>query len=675
VPGAYHRRRVAAEEGSHSALFDDALAHYQAGRLIEASSACAEGLRRSPSDAALHTLSGDVCHAQGDLDGAIAAYERALSIDEALQGAWYGSGCAWLTKKVYATALVCLERAAALAPADAACHHNVGTAQFKLGLVDEAMRRFRASLAMQENFLPRTAIATLVPGSPGADHAAVLAARREWGDIHLPRRRRDVFAREPRSESPLRIGYLSSFFDSPNWMKPVWGLVNNHDRRNVEIHLFSDCAEGPCAGYERHDRDRCHDISRLSNRDAAASIESSEIDVLVDLNGYSRVPRLAVLALRPAPVQVAWFNMYATSGLSCFDYLIGDEHVVSPEEERFYTERIVRVPGSYLTFDVRYAVPDVADPPAIANGYLTFGCLASQYKITPPVVESWSAILARSASSKLFLKNAALEHQANRDHLADRFRRHGIAADRLELSGPAEHAEFLAAYSRIDVALDTFPYNGGTTTSEAMWQGVPVLTFRGDRWASRQSTSLMRTAGLDDFVGRDVSDYIDRAVRLAEDPQSPPRLTDLRRGMRARLTASPLCDTASFARAMEAKYREFAAAATRPCAIEVPDGVGRLVIRKPLARHFDDAVPGVVENVGVVGIDDGAEHRVPTTAVPAHAGDDRRGELGVEVEVGPHSGIADVCRRVRRHPHCVEHRRPVGRPRSGRRRPASRVLL
>jgi protein O-GlcNAc transferase len=540
-------------------FFQNASEHYEAGRLIEASAACAEGLRRSPRDAGLHTLFGDVLHAQGRLDDAIAAYDRALLIDEELHGAWYASGCAFLTKRVYATALARFEQAAAIAPADAAAHHNLGTALFKLGLTDEAIRQFRRSLTLRDSFLPRTAIATSIPGSPGADHATVLAARRDWFETHLPPAPARTVSRLG-AGGRLRIGYLSSFFESSHWMKPVWGLINQHDRQAFDIHLFSDCPEAKCIGYARHSRDRFHDISNLSNRDAAARIEASEIDILIDLNGYSQVTRLAVVAQKPATIQVAWFNSYATSGMGCFDYLIGDEHVIAPEEEQFYTERIVRVPGCYLTFDVRYPVPDVVDPPALNAGYVTFGCLASQYKITPPVVEAWSRILRRSPSSKLFLKNATLEHEANRSHLACRFRQHGIAADRLEFAGPAEHFDFLAAYSRIDIAVDTFPYNGGTTTSEAIWQGVPVLTFRGDRWAGRQSTSIMRTAGLDAFVADDVDDYVERAVRLAEDAQSPTRLAELRRGMRARLAAAPLCDTIAFARAIEDLYRQFARA-------------------------------------------------------------------------------------------------------------------
>jgi len=296
-------------------------------------------------------------------------------------------------------------------------------------------------------------------------------------------------------------------------------------------------------------------MSKFPASDAAARIEEAAIDILVDLNGFSRVTRLAVAAQRPAPIQVAWFNLYATSGMTCFDYLIGDDQVVAPDEESSYTETIVRVPGSCLTFRVSYPVPDVADPPALTSGYVTFGCLASQYKITPPVVETWARILRRSPRAKLLLKNAALAHGANREHLADRFSRHGVTIDRLVFEGPAEHCDFLAAYSRIDVALDTFPYNGGTTTSEALWQGVPVLAFRGDRWASRTSASILVAAGLDEWVAEGVDDYVARAVGLASDPRTPERLGTERRDMRPRLLTSRVCDTYGFARAMEAIYR------------------------------------------------------------------------------------------------------------------------
>jgi predicted O-linked N-acetylglucosamine transferase (SPINDLY family) len=267
---------------------------------------------------------------------------------------------------------------------------------------------------------------------------------------------------------------------------------------------------------------------------------------------------LGLFALRPAPVQAAWFNMYGTSGLSRFDYLIGDRHVVPPEEDAFYTERIVRVPGSYLTFEVTYPVPEVAPAPCLRRGALTFGCLAPQYKITTQVVEAWSRILRECPGTRLLLKSAVLGRPEAREFVRGLFARYEVPADRLLLEGPAEHYDFLGRYADVDIALDTFPYNGGTTTMEALWQGVPVLTFSGDRWASRTSASLLREAGLPEFVAPDRESYVDRAIALAHDPDTPDPLDRLRRGMRDRLSAAPVCDAARFARDMEEEYLRMA---------------------------------------------------------------------------------------------------------------------
>jgi predicted O-linked N-acetylglucosamine transferase (SPINDLY family) len=300
--------------------------------------------------------------------------------------------------------------------------------------------------------------------------------------------------------------------------------------------------------------DRFHDISALSNQAAAEWIEKCDLDILVDLNGYSRIDRLAVIALKPSPVIMGWFNMYATSGMACYDYLIGDDQVIPPEEEKFYTEKVLRVPGCYLTFEVLYPVPDVVGPPMLPTGKMTFGCLASQYKITEPVVEAWSRILVSAQGTRLFLKNATLNSVANREFLAQRFESRGVERSRITMEGSADHFDFLSAYGCMDVTLDTFPYNGGTTTSEAVWQGVPVITFPGDRWAARQSTSINRAAGLGEFVGKDLDDYINRSIALARHPDTRVRLRELRDTMRGRLARSPLCDTVNFARNMESLY-------------------------------------------------------------------------------------------------------------------------
>jgi predicted O-linked N-acetylglucosamine transferase (SPINDLY family) len=271
-----------------------------------------------------------------------------------------------------------------------------------------------------------------------------------------------------------------------------------------------------------------------------------------------------VFPLRPAPVQVAWFNMFATSGMRDFDYLIGDHHVIPPEEEVFYSERIVRIPGSYLTFEVTYPVPELAPAPCLRRDALTFGCLAPQYKITPEVVEAWSRILRECPGTRLLLKSVALGRPEAREFVLGLFARSAVSADRLLLEGPADHFAFLGRYADVDLALDTFPYNGGTTTMEALWQGVPVLTFTGDRWAARISASLLREAGLSDFVAADLDAYVARAIAMARDPETPRRLDDLRRGLRDRLRAAPVCDGPGFARDMEERYLEMSGRGDRP---------------------------------------------------------------------------------------------------------------
>ncbi len=285
----------------------------------------------------------------------------------------------------------------------------------------------------------------------------------------------------------------------------------------------------------------------------------SDLDVLVDLNGYSQIDRLPVVALRPAPIVIGWFNYYATSGIPALDYLIGDAEVVDPGEESAYSEKILRVSGSYLTFDVRYPVPDGVAPPVLERGAITFGSLASLYKITPPVLDAWAAILRRLPDARLVLRNKTLGSPVNQDFLWQRFAVSGVARTRVLLLGPATHADFLETYGQIDIALDTFPYNGGTTTMEALWQGVPVLTFRGDRWASRQSASLLRAAGLDQWVAESVEEFVERAVALGESPETPQRLSDLRLGMRAALVCRPVCDTERFAANMEELFRQVVA--------------------------------------------------------------------------------------------------------------------
>ncbi len=499
---------------------------------------------------------GDALQALNQFPEAISWYERAAASNPTSLDTWYGLGRARLECDRMADAIEALTHCIRIDERYAPAHHELGRALFQLGCVEQAVPRFQEAAKLGVEKVRRSALlnlALITPGSPADDNQSILEARQAWGR-HFPSRPARRNEARPATD-PLRIGYCSSFFDCPQWMKPVWTLINHHDRERFQIHLISDePAERVRGGYRPHARDRFVDISGLSNEAAAERIADCGLDVLIDLNGYSELARLPMYSLRPAPILAGWFNMYATSGLDCFDYLIGDEYVIPESEEPFYSERILRVPFSYLTFEVDYRVPDVSPLPMSASGQFTFGCLASQYKITDQVIRTWSEILRRSLNSRLLLRNKSLARNEHRSHLRERFAACGISSDRLLLEGPVEHHQFLETYGRIDVALDPFPYSGGTTTTEALWQGVPVVTFDGDRWVSRTSLSLLKAAGLHEFVGRDLPEYIELCVHLANSPDAAGKLQGLRAGMRNRLKASSVCDGVGFARAMESLY-------------------------------------------------------------------------------------------------------------------------
>jgi predicted O-linked N-acetylglucosamine transferase (SPINDLY family)/Flp pilus assembly protein TadD len=531
------------------------------GRLADVLPILESAIREAPDGAGLRCAWADALHAQGDLPRAIEAYQVAVALDPAIEAAWWGLGCGCVAVDDHVTAAESFRRLTALRPEHGPAWLNRGKSLFEMGQVNAALDAYHAGVTAMP---PDAAcailsnLAVVIPNAPSSNNQAILETRSDWAARCLPAAATGKVFSDRGPDVPgrrLRVGYVSAFFRRRNWMKPVWGLLELHHRGLFEVHVFSDGPEPDAAeGYRKHSDDRFHDVNGMSNAQLARLIEGERIDILVDLNSFSWPARLPLWMLRPAPIQVAWFNAFATSGMRCFDAMVGDAHVIPPAEEVFYTEPIVRVPGSYLTFRVSYPVPDVAPAPCVERGHITFGCLAPLYKITMDVVEAWSRILRESSGTTLVLKNSGLRHEAAREYVRGLLARFEIGGERVHLEGPAEHFAFLSRYNHIDVALDTFPYNGGTTTMEALWQGVPVLTFAGDRWIGRISASLLREASLAEFVARDLDGFVAQGIALARDAGTPARLDALRRTMRDRLCQAPVCDVARFTRDMEAIF-------------------------------------------------------------------------------------------------------------------------
>ncbi|HMD75297.1 MAG TPA: tetratricopeptide repeat protein, partial [Steroidobacteraceae bacterium] len=441
----------------------------ESGRLAEALDQLREARDRYPWHAGVAARFADGLQSVGRLPEAVTAYALALQIDPASTEAWYGAGCAHLALGAYGAAAAAFGKACRLRPVSGAAHYNLAAALFQLGRLESAIAHFERAARLDAELEARAQanIACIIPGSMDADNATVLRVRRLWADqqtralAQAPRSdaaapARDRTAAPPRTRKP-RIGYLSAFFGNRNWMKAVFALINRHDRAAFEIHMFSD-GDPPSSesGYRDHDADVVHDMRGADNERAAAHIAECDIDVLVDLNGYSFPSRLPLLMNRPAKQLVGWFNMFATTGLRAFDWIVGDAAVIPSREEPHYCEKVHRLPGTYTAFEVRYPVPEVAPPPCLAaNGAICFGYLGSQYKLTDAVIGSWAAILQRAPKADLFIKTAALDDGSTKGDLRSRFEALGVDAARLRFAGSSEHFAFLGAYRNVDIALDT----------------------------------------------------------------------------------------------------------------------------------------------------------------------------------------------------------------------------
>jgi predicted O-linked N-acetylglucosamine transferase (SPINDLY family) len=505
------------------------------------------------SDARAWLLEADRLHHAKQFAPAAEHYRQALASGAALFDAWYGLGFALGAIAEHGEAIEALRHALALRPDAARLCINLAESLFALGHVSAAVREYEAAADGGDPLARDMAlrnIACIAPGDPALGNQAILEVRRRWAEAASVQPGRPAW----RPVGKLKIGYVSSFFGARNWMKMFIGVINPHDRDRFEVHLIAT-GDLPSAeaGYRDHPDDRIWEIGDISNGELARHIADARLDVLIDLNGYSDLARMPLLLHRAAPVQLSWANMYATTGFGTVDCVVGDAWTIPPEEERFCVERVRRVPHTYLAFDVFYPVPDVAPPPWAGTGQVTFGSLMSAYKITDQVIASWSRVLLGVPGSRLLLRNQALSQASNRADFLARFAANGIDPARLALEGGGEHLDFLRTYERIDIALDAFPYNGGTSTAEAIWQGVPLLTFNGDRWASRTSRSILLAAGLGDWVAEDQAGFVAMAIRLG---LAPDRLAAIRSGLRAKVAASPACDTVALCRALESIYWE-----------------------------------------------------------------------------------------------------------------------
>ncbi len=462
-------------------------------------------------------------------------------------------------------AVAVLRRAIALDPQDPQGYNNLGNAYFQLRRWSEMEEAFRSALRLDPNFaMARQNLASTmlmrwlyddqVSPQEVFDHhrawAAELAAELD-GVTATP-----SFANARDPERRLRIAYLSGDFRNHSVGYFFHPLLAHHDPAAVEVFCYSE-VESPDAMTEtlRQRASTWRDTFSLSDAALRAQMRSDAIDIAIDLAGQTARNRLRALAVKAAPVTATWLGYPATTGLSAIDWRITDALADPPGADRFYVEKLFRLPQGFLCYEPPAKdVPEAAPLPALSTGYVTFGSFNNLQKVSPSTVKAWSAILAALPQARLLLKAATLADTGIRNALLDLFAAQGIGADRIELrSLAAGTAAHLGTYAGVDIALDPFPYNGTTTSCEALWMGVPVISLIGEGHAGRVGFDLLNRLGLPEFAAPDVDGYVATAVALAQDL---PRLRALRAGLRTRMHASPLCDARGFARAFEHALRQ-----------------------------------------------------------------------------------------------------------------------
>jgi predicted O-linked N-acetylglucosamine transferase (SPINDLY family) len=558
------------------------------GRLDEAADMFRRALQLNPGITAARINLGNIHRARGDLERAIDEFQAALRINPNLPEAQTNLASTLLEQGKLADAIAAYRAALAHDPSNALHHYNLGVALERNGQTDEAITCLRAAVRLNPRFIPAYHLGALLQECGQIDEAiacfrgglasdpsaaivhsslcyalhfhpdstpdSILREHRAWNERFAApvTPRTPSFANDRSPDRKLKIGYVSPNFHEHPVARFLLPLLEHHDRENVQVFCYSDVAR-PDAYTHRAQR-AAHvwrDTRGLSDEQLANQIREDAIDILVDLSAHLADNRLLALARRPAPVQLTYLAYCSTTGVDAIGYRISDP-VLDPAgaDESAYVEKTVRLPHCYWCYEPPANAPEAGPPPAARNGHITFGCLNNFSKVSAPALEAWVRILQQVPDSRLILHARPGSH---RQRVLERFASGGISGERIRFVEQAPQARYLSTYNDIDIALDSFPYAGGTTSCDALWMGAALVTLRGKTAVGRGGATILHNLDLDSLVADDVDAYVNTAVALARDL---PRLAELRAGMRQRMQSSPLMNAAQFARDIEAIYHD-----------------------------------------------------------------------------------------------------------------------
>ncbi|MBA4801328.1 MAG: tetratricopeptide repeat protein [Euryhalocaulis sp.] len=578
-------------------VYTASLAELQLGRADKSEQLLTGLLKRDPKHVGALIDLGNIGMKRGHLKTAEILYREAVLIDPERAAALNNLGTILADMKQPEEAETLIRRSIELAPNDYKMHVNYGRFLHKMNRLEEAREAYQDAIKVNPNsFAAHSNLAgvwkdlnhfsesyehyeraiRLAPDAhfvrsnhiftachdPEVPNEETLGMAERFAETVRAKARPFTHAarKDPR-KTPLKIGFISADFREHAVCFFLEALLPRIDRGR--FHLTAYANQTVEDDYTRRLKQSFGDwraTSQMSDADLAGRIKADNIDVLIDLSGHTGGNRLPVFAWKPAPVQVTWLGLEATTGLSEIDYIIVDAWSLTEPDEALFTEKPWRMP------DVRqcFSPPDINRPvsplPALKNGYVTFGSFNKYSKLNERTFSVWGEILWRVPQSRLLLKSKSFGDAVTRKRIFETFSNQGISPERIVLRGAtASREEHLETYDEIDIALDPIPYPGITTTLEAMWMGAPVLALRGEKFLERASDSILSAAGLPDWIAETPESYIEQAAARAADLES---LSALRAGLRDQVGASPLCDADGFARkfenAIKGMYERFA---------------------------------------------------------------------------------------------------------------------
>jgi predicted O-linked N-acetylglucosamine transferase (SPINDLY family) len=506
----------------------------------------ADLINRDPTNVEAWLAAGEVLKNHHEFVQAIGIYRRILALDSSHEFARQNLVLMLIQVGALSEAEVLVDQIIAAEPQSPDAWALLATLRKNQVRDADAADALRRSIALRPDPIQYSNVLHVMQYADDVDPQGLLTAHRHWNETYAANSSCEPPQAAHRySHSKLRLGFVSSDLGRHPTGFLALTPLECIDKSKVSIVCYYDRLDADSHTERfRAISDSWHISHGWSDDQLLNQIRADQIDILFDMMGHSGT-RLLCFARRPAPLQITWLGYVGTTGLSAMDYILADRFHIRPGEGHFYTERVLRMPNAYACYGgLPDDAPEVGPLPAPAAGHFTFGCFNNAAKFSQPIIDAWAEILRRVPDARLLLKTHGLGQEKVRDRLHAGFAVHGIPPQRVLMEGQSPHRELLAAYGRVDLALDTQPYSGGLTTCESLWMGVPVITFPGKTFAGRHSTSYLNNAGFPGFVAANAKGYIDLAVQWAN------RLEDLsaiRSRMRNDLRSSAVCDAPRFA--------------------------------------------------------------------------------------------------------------------------------